>query len=293
MQNTESIVTHADTLGNVESSHSAVRWGAVIAGTVIAVAVSTMLATAGTGLGFFSISPWSHEGVSGSTLVAGSIIWLIVTQIIAYGVAGYITGRLRTTWTDAEADEIYFRDTAHGFLVWALSAVLSLILLGSTVASVMSNTASAGTKLADAGASAVFKDAERPLDYFTDTLLRPASGAHATADEQGTVRPEVSNILARGLAVGKISDADQTYLTELIAQYAGVDQATAKERLTRVETQAKQTAQQAEQKARAAADTARKAMITFSLWAFVSLLIGAFVASFAATLGGRGRARAH
>jgi len=296
MQNTESIIARAEYAGGTESSRSAVRWGAVIAGAVIAAAVSTMLVTAGTGLGFLSMSPWSNEGASASALAIGSVIWLLVTQIIAYGVAGYVTGRLRTTWSDATTDEIYFRDTAHGFLVWALSAVISVIVLGSTAASVVSGTAKAGATLAGAGAAAAVASnsgqsgaGQFGLDYFTDMLLRPS--APSASSSGGDVRQEITRILGRGIVAGKVSEADQAYLSGLIAQRTGVDEATAKQRLTQVETQAKEAAQQAEQKTREAADGARKALAAFSLWAFVSLLVGAFVASLAATIGGRARER--
>jgi hypothetical protein len=297
MQNPESTVARGDYLVSTESSRSAVRWGAVIAGAVIAAAVSAMLVTAGTGLGFLSISPWRNEGASASALAIGSVIWLLITQIIAYGVAGYITGRLRTTWTDATSDEIYFRDTAHGFLVWALSAVISVIVLSSAAASVVSGTAKAGATLAGAGAgtaAAMVGEATgggaggSPLDYFADMLLRPNTPSTASSTD---VRAEVSRILTRGVATGKVSDADQAYLARLVAQQTGLDEATAKHRLTQVDDQARQAAQQAEQKTREAADAARKALAGFSLWAFVSLLVGAFVASFSATIGGRARER--
>ncbi len=299
MQNTQATTaSYSGHIERTEATRSAVSWGAVIAGAVIAAAMSAMLVTGGTGLGFLSMSPWQNDGASGSTLAIGSIIWLLVTQIIAYGVGGYVTGRLRTKWTDAASDEIYFRDTAHGFLVWALSAVVGLVLLGSTVASVVSGTAKAGAALAGAGAGAVTAVAgqaaqagadELSLDYFTDVLMRPNDPSMSPA--QGDNRQEVSRIIMRGVTAGGLSDADQAYLVKLVAQRAGVDEATAQQRLAQVQEQATQTAQQAEQKAREAADAARKAAAAFSLWAFASLLIGAFVASFAATIGARARDR--
>lgn len=281
-----------------ESSRSAVSWGAVIAGAVIAAAVSAMLFSGGTGLGFISMSPWGEEGASATTLAVGSIIWMLVTQIISYGVAGYVTGRLRTKWTDVHSDEIYFRDTAHGFLVWALSAVVSLVLLAMAAASIASGAAKAGATVAGAGAGAAVAAAgsaaqagssSMSLDYFTDALLRPNDPASASG--QADVRQEVSRILGRSLANGEISEPDQTYLVQRIAQQTGMDEMAAQRRLTQVQDQARQAAQQAEQKAREAADAARKAAAAFSLWAFASLLIGAFVASFAATIGGRARDR--
>ncbi|OZI39886.1 hypothetical protein CEK29_17170 [Bordetella genomosp. 5] len=294
MQTSQSVPAYATP--GVESPFSAVSWGAVIGGAIIAAAVSAMLVTGGTGLGFLTMSPWQNEGASASAIAIGSVIWLLVSQIIAYGVAGYITGRLRTKWTGASRDEVFFRDTAHGFLVWALSAVVGLILIGSTLASVVSGTAKTGAALAGAGvtgATAAVGQAAQSgsgpisLDYFTDTLMRPNDPA-ATAP-QGDTRQEASRILARSVANGKLSDEDRAYLVKLIAQRAGVDEATAQQRLTQVEEQAKRAAQEAEQKTREAADAARKAAAAFALWAFVSMLIGAFVASFAATIGGRAR----
>ncbi|WP_017522648.1 hypothetical protein [Pusillimonas noertemannii] len=278
-----------------ESTRSAVSWGAVIAGAVIAAALSAMLITGGTGLGFLAVSPWENDGASGTTLAVGTIIWLFVSQIISYAVAGYVAGRLRTKWADARGDEIYFRDTAHGFLVWALSFVVALALLGSTAASIVSGTARAGASMAQTGAttlaaSAAGGDSDEggwSLDYFADALLRPNDVDMSTT--QGDMKREVSVILGRSIAQGEISAEDKTYLTRVIAQRAGVSEAQAQERLDQVTAQAKQAADELETKAREAADAARKAAAALALWIFASLLVGAFVASLAATIGGRAR----
>lgn len=291
------IQTPAPYSAQTESPRSAVSWGAVFAGAVIAAAVSSMLLVGGTGLGFLSISPWQQEGASGTTLAVGTIIWLFLCQIIAYGIAGYVAGRLRTKWTDAAADEIYFRDTAHGFLVWALSAVVGFVLLGTTAASLVSGTAKTGAALAQAGAGTLgavteragpTRGADEALAYFTDALLRPDNPANAGTLPAET-RREVSRIMGRSLAQGEVTEQDQTYLVQIVAQRAGTDENTARQRITQAMDQAKQTAQQAETSIREAADAARKAAAALSLWAFASLLLGAFVASFSATLGGRAR----
>jgi hypothetical protein len=293
MQNTQTstLYPQAPTVA-VAPTQSAVSWGAVIAGAVIAAAVSAMLITGGSGLGLLSMSPWQRAGASGAALAVGSIVWLLATQIIAYGIAGYVAGRLRTRWTDAARDEIYFRDTAHGFLVWALSAVVGLALLGSTVASVVSGTAKAGATLAGAGVGATLagqatREGMRmsPLDYYADALLRPDDPLRGMNGSDA--HNETRMILAHSMEHGRVSDQDRPYLVKLIAQRAGVDQAAAQQRLTRISDQARQ----AEQQARVAVDAARKAAAAFSLWAFASLLIGAFVASLAATIGGRARDR--
>ncbi|WP_144630154.1 hypothetical protein [Bordetella genomosp. 13] len=282
----------------VASNGSAVSWGAVIAGAVIAAALSTMLLVGGSGLGFLAMSPWKQEGASGGALAIGTIVWLLVTQIIAYGVAGYVAGRLRTRWTDAAADEIYFRDTAHGFLVWALSAVLAVMMLGAAAGSLLNTAGRATGAVAGSAGNAAVSMAQRAggpdtsgfsLDYFTDTLLRP--GDAAPPETNGDPRREVGRILANSLTQGKLSEQDRAYLVKLVARRAGVDEATAQQRVDQLAQQAREAADKAEQTAREAADTARKAAAAFAMWAFASLLIGAFVASLAATWGGRARDR--
>ncbi|WP_224796810.1 hypothetical protein [Pandoraea sputorum] len=221
-------------------------------------------------------------------------MWLLVSQIIAYGVGGFITGRLRTKWSDAPPDEVYFRDTAHGFLMWAVSAIIGLILIGATTTSLVSGGARAVASFAGS-ATAVASQGVQPsnqgglLDYFTDALLRPTDPA--AGPPQRDARPEVSRILARSMVNGQLTDADRSYLVKLIAQRAGIDETSAQQRLTQIQTQFSQAVAQAEQKAKDAADEARKGLALFSMLAFVALLSGAFVASFSATLGGRMRDR--
>lgn len=275
-----------------ESTRSAVSWGAVIAGAVIGAALTITLITGGTGLGFLAVSPWQNDGASGTSIAVGTIVWLLVTQIIAYGISGYVTGRLRTKWTDVQRDEIYFRDTAHGFLVWALSSIVGFILLTSITASIISGTAQAGATLAGstagaASAVAVGSDETFSLDYYSDTLLR--SNNLDQADSQKTHREEVSTILTRSIVRGEFSTDDKDYLIGIIAQRAQISEAEARARLQQVTDDAMQAVDKLETQAREAADEARKAAAIFALWAFASLLLGAFVASFAATIGGKAR----
>lgn len=278
-----------------ESQRSAVSWGAIIAGAVIGAALTITLVTGGTGLGLLSVSPWQNDGASGGAIAISTIIWLLVTQVIAYGVAGYVTGRLRTKWTNVIGDEIYFRDTAHGFVVWALSSVVGFVLLTSAAASIISGTAQTGATLAGAGAGAATAvagdaagdDSNFSLDYFTDTLLRPSDTS--TTYSQTDNRKEVATILTRSLAQGEMTMDDEDYLVGIIARRAGISEMAARERLQQVTQNAKQAAAELEAQVREAADEARKAAAIFSLWAFASLLLGAFVASFAATIGGRAR----
>ena len=102
----------------------AVSWGAVFAGTVAAAAISLLLIILGAGLGMSSASVFSGQSLDATTLGITTIIWLAVTQIIAYSMGGHLAGRLRTKTVSIHTDEVHFRDTAHGFLTWALSSLL-------------------------------------------------------------------------------------------------------------------------------------------------------------------------
>ena len=286
-------------LGKRESFGSAVSWGAVLAGAFVAAATYLMLLLAGAGFGFASMSPWGDEGASAKTVGIGLIIWLVIIQIISAGLGGYIAGRMRTKWVDVHSDEVYFRDTAHGFLVWAVAAVVSAFLLGSGLSSAVSGAAKVGASAVSGATTAATAAAagagngggaggmQGPsAQYFVDSLFR---SDRPEASQGDAAKAEVGRIVAASLARGSITPEDKTYVAKVISTQAGVDQATAEKRIDDTINRARQAADEAKQKAREAADQARKAAAGFALWAFISMLIGAFASTFAATRGGRTR----
>ncbi|BCD88410.1 hypothetical protein PSm6_48170 [Pseudomonas solani] len=266
---------------------SGVSWSAVFAGAAAAAALSLILVLLGFGLGFAAISPWQHEGISAEGLGFASIAWLAFTQLAAAGLGGYLAGRLRLRWSRLHGDEVFFRDTAHGFLAWAVATLVTAALLVGTVGNLVGGGVQAGAAVA-AGASAgsapgASDDAQNPYGYYVDTLFRDDRPAPTVDDAAHGV---VSRIFVRSLAEGgQLSPEDHDYLVRLVAQRTNLSQAEAQARVEQVHAMA----QQAVTDARQAADAARKAGIHASLWMFVALLIGAFTASFAATRGGRSR----
>ncbi len=107
---------------------TAVAWSAILAGAVAAAALTFILILLGAGLGLSVSSPWSMTAEGAAALGVGTIIWLIVTQWIAAGIGGYLTGRLRTKWVGLHDHEAFFRDTAHGLLAWCLAVVVSGVI---------------------------------------------------------------------------------------------------------------------------------------------------------------------
>ncbi|MEZ2131401.1 MULTISPECIES: hypothetical protein [unclassified Sinorhizobium] len=275
----------------LESSRPALNWGPVIGGAVVAGAVSLILLLLGSGVGLTMVSPWSSESSSFTTVGVTAAIWLVVVQWLSSALGGYLTGRLRTRWVGVHTDEVFFRDTAHGLLSWALATVVVAGLLGSaftsligagaqTVASAASTATVAGTAAAASGASA--DTGNVATAYFTDALLRPEANRAAAETDNAAATAEVSRILLNGAAQGAIPDDDKAYLARLIASRTGLPEADAQ---ARVNTVLKRI-DDAKNAAKQAADTARKTAATTALLGALALLVGAFIAAAAAAFGG-------
>src|SRR6202165_2445046 len=260
-----------------EAHSSGVSWAAVIGGAFVAAALSLTLLALGTGLGFSSVSPWSNAGASATTIGMAAVVWLILMQIISSSMGGYLAGRLRTKWTNIHTDEVYFRDTAHGFLAWAVALVITAAFLASAAASMggAPSTPSADGTGGTTGAKAQAREFD-PNAYFIGTLMR-SDPVKRDADST-SVYGEVERILANALRHGDAPAEDMSYLAELVSGRRGLSQPDADNRVSEVFARAQQTA-----------DTTRKIVAHSLLWAFLALLIGAFCASFAATIGGRQR----
>ncbi|MBV4457853.1 hypothetical protein KVG96_07850 [Pseudomonas sp. COR58] len=268
---------------------SGASWGAIFAGAAAAAALSTILVLLGIGLGFSAVSPWAGEGVSAKGLGISAIVWLAATQIVASGLGGYIAGRLRVKWAALHGDEVYFRDTAHGFLAWCVATLVTATLVAGSVSGLVGGGLHAGAQAVGGAAGSLTQaagtDTER-YGYFVDSLFRDGRPAAVSDD---AVRGDVTRIFAQSLANGQLSAEDRSYLAQLVAQRTDLTQADAERRVDDVYARTQKAIADAKLKAQQAADAAAKAAAWTSLWMFVALLAGAFFASLAATFGGRRR----
>jgi hypothetical protein len=304
---------------------SAVSWGAIIAGGAAAAALSLVLLMLGAGLGLAAVSPWDFAGVSATTFGLTAIIWITLTQLLASGLGGYLAGRLRTKWADLLGDEVYFRDTAHGFLAWCVAslgtaAVLTSVVgsiatgglqAGATVAGQVASTATAaaagaaGASAQGAGGSA---ETGEPMAYFVDSLFRSNGASRAAPSQEGVAdgaasprqaqtqpeqnaanAAEVTRIFANAIRTGTLPEDDIRYVGRVIAERTDLSQSEAEQRVRDTFMRVQMTLRDAENAVKSAAEEARKASAYASLWLVVSLLAGAFVASWMATFGGRQR----
>ena len=277
-----------------ETSTSGVAWPAIIGGAFAAIALTLILLALGSGLGLASVSPWPHFGASPTTFTVMTAVWLIVTQWLASGLGGYLTGRLRTKWVGLHTHEVFFRDTANGFLAWAAATVIGAAFLAAAASSVVSGTTTIAAGVASGAAEGTSQGATQaatrsggsladPTAYFVDNLYRSDHPGVNAADQD--VRAQTTRILLNGMWNGEVPAPDKTYLAQLVAARTGLSQADAEKRVDDVIAQEKA----AEVKARQAADSARKAGAYLSIFTALSMLVGAFIACVAAALGGQQR----
>jgi hypothetical protein len=274
----------------IVDGQSAVSWGAIAAGAVGAAALALLLIALGAGLGLSAVSPWSDSGVSASTFKTGTGIYLVCVAVMSSAVGGYLAARLRTKWVGVHTHEVFFRDTAHGFIAWAFATLLSASAL-SSVTGYLANGAAAGV----GGAASQAARSVNPADIYVDKLFRPdnagqpasapaASSATAgnpnsagqSAGNSNQSRAEVLRLWTASFQSNQdLSATDKAYVAQVVAVRTGMSQADAEKRVNDVIVEAK-----------TAAGTARKGAAQLSFWLTAAMLFGAFAASLAAVEGG-------
>src|SRR5690606_21707114 len=236
----------------------------IFAGAAAAAALSLILLMLGMGLGFSAISPWSQEGVGATTFTIATAIWLALTQILASALGGYLAGRLRVKWRSIHDDEVYFRDTAHGMMSWAVATLVTAAFLGSALSGLIGSSAQiAGKATSGAVATAVqgvtnsaAQDTSNPMDHFVASPFRSDQPAPYTVNPELS-HGEASTMLQRSLNQDELDASDQTYLAGLIARQTGISQTDAEQRIATLYKQAQEQAAALENKAKEAADAAR------------------------------------
>ena len=255
--------------------NSTISWGAILAGGFVAAAVTLIVVAFGVGVGLSVVSPWDGEGISATTVSWSAGLFLVAVAMLSSTFGGYITGRLRDAWEDVNVHDRFFRDTAHGFVMWAFAPVLTATV--SAGAGTHSRRPTGAIPAAGAGAT------KRPIIVVTSTLTAccgPAADngpntAPASSNEQAATRAELLRIVGPGTRKGgDVSTEDRTYAARVVATRTGLSQSEAEQRANQTIAQAKD-----------AADKARRAAAKFSIWIAISLLAGAFTGSLAAAEG--------
>ena len=266
-------------LNTEEPSVAGISWAAIAAGAIVSCALTFVVLAFGVGLGLSVVSPWGGAGVSATTFKIGTGLYLVVVAMLSSSIGGYIAGRLRSRWIGVHGDEVYFRDTAHGFVAWAFATVLGAVLLASPASTLLGGAATGATQGAVSSANRA-----GPMDGYVDTLLRSDPGAAQNAGQNSgqnsgnapDSRGEMARLFTASMRNGgDLKPADREYVSKVVAARSGLSQPDADKRVNDVVMQAKTDM-----------DAARKAAAQLAFWLTASLLIGAFCSSLAATEGG-------
>lgn len=269
----EEPATHRD-----QSSY--VDWPAIIAGIVLATAISLVLISFGSAVGLNFIDLNDRGGVSPIFVGIAAASWFLWVQISSFMAGSYLTGRLRRRYFDATEDESDLRDGAHGLLVWGGSAIIGAIIAVGGVGAAASVVGGAAATVTTA-ASNIASDAVDPNAYFIDTLFRSTQPVEAT-----TARDEAGRIFVQAaLGDGTVSADDRTYLANVVAANTGLSQADAQARVDTVAA----NVEKARQDAIEAARIARNVSIIGAFLIAASLLVSAIGAFWAAQKGGNHR----
>lgn len=253
----------------IEGTATYVQWGPVIAGAIAAAALATVLHGFAAGIGLAVVSPSPTWRDASSALVILSGLYLILVAFAAYGLGGYVAGRMRARLTAASAEEVEFRDGTHGLLVWALATLLTALLALATAQAVTRLAAPTGGT-AGPGSSVA---GENIIAYDLDRLFR---GDRRAEGDVSAIRAEAARIVLTVAGHRGMSTEDRGYLARLVAARTGLAAPEAEKRVDEVAARARDNIRRARRSA---------VILTFSAGA--AALLGAVVAWFAACAGGR------
>jgi hypothetical protein len=272
-----------------------ISWGAILAGGLFAVAVGAMLNVLGLAVGATTIDPAQPGETPGAGLLGiASGIWLLVANLIGLAAGGWVAARLSGTSDDTDG-------VLHGLSVWAISFLVSAVLLGNVLAgtastamtgasAILGGTAQGAGEAAGQAARAMAPqlagtiDAQQLADRLRNGLETGGDPARMSTDQR---RAEIARLLGQRLRQGDFLPGQRERLAQIVGAEYGLPPAEAQSRISRLEAEARQVAAQAETEARAAAQATAEATATGAYWIFAALLLGAVAAVLGARLGTR------
>lgn len=270
-----------------------ISWGAIFAGSLVAVAVGAMLNILGVAIGATAVDAVQRDTPSASTFGITAAIWLLVSNLLGLAVGGYVAARLSGTSDKRDA-------TLHGLAVWATAYLVSAILLGNIVSGAANTAGRAVSSIAGGVTQAAATvaggaaqgganqagnvDAGALLNRARVALSGPTDVARMSTEQRAA---EITSLLGKRVSSGNLSGDDRTRLNRLIAAEAGISEQEAGQRVQAYEAEAQRTVQQAEQRAREAANAAATGAAAASFWIFAALLLGAIAAIFGSRAGTR------
>lgn len=243
------------------------QWTAIVAGALIACAVSSIMVTFGAtiGLGVSSTAPTWRDASVALWVLSG--IYLVLQALISFGCGGYLAGRCRLPYEGGISDEAESRDGLHGVASWALAIVLGVIL-----AALVTMGASRPTALTQPTTTTEPSMLSTEIDHLFRSTRRPPNL------DLAPLRAEAGRILMTSSGHNGVSSDDRSYLVQLVTATTGLAGQDAERRVDGVIAES-----------RTAISRTRASTIVLAFSVATALLFGAAAAWAGAGAGGRHR----
>jgi hypothetical protein len=260
-------------------------WAGVFAGAVVAVATILLLNLLGAAMGAGSIRPLDATAAELSRFGIAAGIWEVINVALSMALGGYVTARLSGTHSHLDGE-------LHGMTMWGLAVLIGAVLLayatsgvvglvGRGASSVVSSTVSGARGISGAGLAEVGP-------AVTNRLMQSLSNSgDPTTMTREQINAEIAALVSGALYAGGITDADRSRLVDLVAAQFGITKEEAAQRVNRMESEARASLTQVEQKTREAADAVAAGTASAARALFTALVLGLLTALVGAWIGTR------
>ncbi|WP_017730098.1 hypothetical protein [Nafulsella turpanensis] len=181
-----------------------ISWGAIIAGTLVALVTMMLLNLLGIGIGFGSINP-VEEANPFAGLGIGTLIWWIVSNLIAIFAGGYVAGRMAGVPKGSTS-------TMHGILSWCLYTLVSFWILTTAVGSLISGVGSVVSNTISAASSGI----EAVADNNSQNTNNQNSQNQSNLISFNEIKQEVDQLLSSRENVALVPDSIEQSVTNTV-----------------------------------------------------------------------------
>jgi hypothetical protein len=307
-------VTHLNSYNAVP--RKGVSWRAIFAGVITIIAVMLLLNLIGISIGMGSIEP-TEESNPLSGLGTGTLIWWIVSSLIALFLGGYVAARVGVSFSNKSG-------IIQGFLTWALYTFISAWLLTSAIGSIISGVGNVvGTVLSSTGQAignqvgpviqnqtdqlnisledakeefyALLEDTQKEdLDpdeleaRANEVVSEAANRGESAAQRPGRIDNEIEGVFneARNQFEGTFEEVDKEALVNILVERTDKSRSEAESTVDNYLAQYENLRQQAEEalsnakeQANQTAENVAEAVADAALYLAIALILGAIVAA--------------
>jgi hypothetical protein len=280
----KTIMTEDITAGRQFDTWRPLSWSAIFLGAILALAISASLHILGIGVTANLVD--TNNNASDALITVGGVsgIWFLVATAISLFIGGFVASSLGHAFSGGRA-------TIYGLGVWALTTLVSIVVIGpALISGAGSAVNTAGTvvdrtaRVIGSAGNAVGNAAQNAPSGLLDSVERTLIGTTSGQIDQGATQ-EIKNLIGQRIYQGSWTPQQREQLTNAIAKAANIPADDARRRVDEAQNTITSAMEQASAGLKRAAETARVALAGTAYWAFASMLVGFIAAFFGARAG--------